>query len=200
MSNFTPVVAETMNESTIDAILGGTKIYENRISLFVFQRSVLDLLVNAFDPNALREYTNYCGELTRSLHVTANDDPEKILFKVPPLAVSPITTISDARSGGMTIASMLQYLEVQRERLTDTRGIYEATIGRAVRTPDMMERVVKPLVQLLSMFDRRLRIPTDDGVLLAGPDGLIPEQQLQQNSVAENTPTDDGFYEDDYID
>jgi hypothetical protein len=125
------------------------------ISEYQFQREVLDILENPFGKEALRHFAAYVGELTKPLNVVANDNRDQVLFTVPALVQTPVTTI--AYGSGMTAEGFMRTLnrdmELGGKRVNDK--IHDFMM-RMTQRPNYLETVIYPMQAILSRYGRRM--------------------------------------------
>lgn len=121
------------------------------ISEYQFQQEVLHILQNPFGQEALARYSMYVGELTKPLNVVANDNRENILFTVPALVQSPLTTI--AYGSGMTAEQFMNSLS--RDHELGGRGVIEKIrnfMMAMTQRPNYLQMVIYPIQQILGRY------------------------------------------------
>lgn len=130
------------------------------VSEYRFEREVLNLLVNPFNKEALRQYLPYVqGNLAYPLRVVDNQDMTKVLFTVPALLQTPITTIPVA--GGMSAEnffnSLKREMELGNPRVNDKICAF---MNRITKVPDYQKVVLEPLQAILKRYNRTFEVPT----------------------------------------
>lgn len=134
------------------------------ISEYQFEQEVLDILTFPFGKEALSRYMVYVGELTKPLNVVANDDRENILFTVPALVQSPITTVTTGK--GISAEQFMQSLN--RERDLGGRHITEKVrwfMMNMTKRPDYLQAVIYPIQHILKRYNRTMDpIPGVDNI------------------------------------
>lgn len=144
------------------------------ISEYQFQMEVLDILENPFGQDALTRYSTYVGELTKPLNVVDNHDREKVLFTVPALVQSPLTTM--AYGHGITAEQFMNSLS----RDIDLGGHHLIEKIRnfmmaMTRRPNYLEAVIYPIQQILARYDRKMvPLPGVDARHVPSPDPTVP--------------------------
>lgn len=121
------------------------------ISEYQFQQEVLSILQNPFGQEALARYSAYVGELTKPLNVVANDNRDQILFTVPALVQSPLTTI--AYGSGMTAEQFMNSLS--RDHELGGRGVIEKIrkfMMAMTQRPNYVHTVIYPIQNILAQY------------------------------------------------
>lgn len=141
--------------NALEVILEEEKRAMPVISEYQFQMEVLDILENPFGQEALHRYSTYVGELTKPLNVVDNNDRDKVLFTVPALVQSPMTTV--AYGQGITAEQFMNSLS----RDIDLGGHHLVEKVRnfmmaMTRRPNYLEMVIHPIQQILARYDRRM--------------------------------------------
>jgi len=131
------------------------------------------------------------GELTKPLNVVADDNRGQILFTIPALVQSPVTTI--ARGSGMTaevfFRSLSRDVELGGSRVNDK--IHDFMMHMTQR-PNYLETVIYPIQGVLSRYGRRM-------VELPGvPQGSV--NPALGASSGTPTPNQSSFSDDEYED
>ncbi len=135
----------------LDVILEEERRITPVISEYQFQQEVLGILQNPFGQEALSRYAMYVGELTKPLNVVANDNRDHILFTVPPLVQSPLTTI--AYGSGMTAEQFMNSLS--RDHELGGRGVIEKIrnfMMAMTQRPNYLQTVIYPIQQILAHY------------------------------------------------
>lgn len=138
-----------------EMILAGEQRRNPTITEALFEQEVLPILENPFGEDALAAYGRYVGELTKPLKVLDNEDLDKVLFTVPALVQSPVTTIPTGR--GMSAEMFLRSLS----RDVDLGGRHVNAkilnfMTHMTKVPDYVEVVIKPIQEILARYNRRL--------------------------------------------
>lgn len=175
---------EVLLGNAFDTILNSTQ-HIPTISEYQFTQHPLYLLRNPFDHGNLEQYLPYVGDLMRPLNVVDNQDRNRVLFTVPPLFVSPKTTVP--RTNGMNADQM--FVSLKREMELGGRGAPEKIAGfmRAItQAPDVQAVLIRPLREILHRYGMDFDVP---GVHVAEAQ---PNGQLAQP----HSSFGDGEYED----
>lgn len=169
-----------------DQIIDGATALEPRIGEAQFKQDILPLIEAPFDPQVLRQYQPYVGELTMPLHVLG-DDGETVLFTVPPLAPRPRPTV--AAGDNLTAANILKAMERQHD-LGDVNT--DEKIARYMMSitgfSDYYKVVIAPLAAILHRY----------GLTLKGPQGTTPAASETTREV--EAPAPSTSFTDDYED
>jgi len=165
---------EALLGESIQHILG----YDNyipRVTEYQFQQDVVFLLTNPFDRDNLNRYRQYVMELSRPLNVVDTHDQEKILFQVPPLMMSPITTIptGEGMSADNFFSSLKRDIELNNPHINDRIAAF---MQRITVVPNVKETVIIPLRAILNRYGLDFNIPglTAAPALAAAPTGEAP--------------------------
>lgn len=189
MSGIDPTVGNWLNEINDEAIR-----QEPRISEYQFQREVLTLLENPFDPNYVSRYQKYVGELTKPLNVISNEDSATILFTVPPLVLPPRPTI--ATGGGVTAENLFYHIE--REKELASRTINERITNFMMSITgfgNLVTDVIMPIRAILARYGRQMvSIPGIDSPLPDGSQAVPTQDTNVAGGSQESSFTDE--YED----
>lgn len=125
------------------------------ISEYQFEREVLGLLENPFTIESVQQYSIYVGELTKPLNVVSNSDRNEIMFTVPALVQSPITTIPTG--SGITADTFMRSLA--RDMELGGRGTNDKIamfMIHLTRRPDYLEVVLRPIQAILARYNRTM--------------------------------------------
>lgn len=125
------------------------------ITEYLFERAVLDILENPFGKDALQRYGQFVGELTKPMNVVDNHEQTKVLFTIPALVLSPITTIPTER--GMTADMFLKSLS--RDMDLGGRHVNEKIrqfMMSMTARPDYLETVIYPIQHILTRYGREM--------------------------------------------
>ena len=191
MSQQTKTHEELLLGDSLSVILEEERRAMPVISEYQFQREVLDILEDPFGQDALRHYSVYVGELTKPLNVVANDNREQVLFTIPAIVQSPITTI--ARNSGMTaevfFRSLNRDIELGGTRVNEKirQFMYNMT-----RRPNYVENVIYPIQAILARYGRKM-------VDLPGLDTTAVVNHASSVTVAPEQQTS-SFIDDEYED
>ncbi len=161
------------------------------ISEYQFQREVVDILANPFGEDALRQYAIYVGELTKPLNVVSNEDRNQILFTVPALVQSPVTTI--AYGSGMTAEAFMRTLN--RDVDLGGRRINQKIrdfMMQMTQRPNYLETVIYPIRDILARYGRQM-------VDLPGVPQMNQTNPVAGSSAPQST-SNSSFSDDEYED
>lgn len=161
---------------TFEIILGEAEAQAPRITEQQFEREVLDILANFHDPEWLIRYLPYVqGNFAYYLNVVDNNDHGKVLFTVPALLQSPVTTVPTGN--GMSAENFFKSLK----RDLDLGGKHVHTkvrdfMNRITEFPDYQKAVVEPLRDILARYGRTITPPRQEGQLGQPVPALAVEQ------------------------
>lgn len=141
--------------NSLETILNEQEHYMPLISEYQFQREVLDLLENLFDPHNLARYAMYVGELTKPLRVVSNENREQVLFQVPAIVQSPVTIIPSSTSipAENFFRSLQRDIDLGGHQVNNKITAYLHSIAKA---PDYVESVLRPLQDILTRYGRTM--------------------------------------------
>lgn len=173
---------------SFEQLLRGAEELLPRISEYMFEREVVDLLTNPFDEHFLHRYLAYVGELTKPLRVMSNDNPQQELFRVPAIAQSPNPTIGKIGGHGVTAEHYFRNLTREQElggrRVPD---LIRRFMSNITDVPNYRDAVILPIREILARYNRQM-------VAIPGIDTDIGTKVLTQE------PQGGGSYGDDYED
>lgn len=139
----------------VETILSASQELYPIISEYQFKRDVVDILVDPFSPEKLKQYSIFVGELTKPLRVVSDANPQELLFTVPALVQSPITTVP--KENGITTENFLRSLSRDIDlggRNLNTK--IEAFMLSITKVPNYLENVIKPINEILKRYDRQI--------------------------------------------
>lgn len=140
----------------LETLLSGAKHLEPKISEYQFQRSVLTLLENPFGKDVLAHYAEYVGELTKPLHVVADNDREEILFTVPALVQMPSPSMAMGKKG---ITADVFFFHLARDIELANRNVNDKIyqfMTSITKTPNYLETVIYPIQAILARYGRQM--------------------------------------------
>lgn len=144
-----------------------------KISEYQFQREVLDILSAPFTPEAQQRYAVYVGELTKPLQVVSNDAEQRVLFTVPPLVLSPRTSLPAIDS----ITADIYNQVLRRDKEMGMRGL-DAKLAdfmlNITTVPDYIQHVVAPILIILKQYGRELHLPNGEVLNAQGGETQVP--------------------------
>lgn len=188
------VVDNRLRPEMLQELAGPAKQFMPRVSETVFVNGVLDLICRPFDPTNLVSYAKYVADIMDPLVVVADNDPNTVLFTVPPLLPTPNTTIAQSERGGMSASAFLDYAAKEAERGADKNQLLDNFLKKSVRLPDIYTRVVRPLIEIAGRYNRTVIIDTPEGpheLSWAALNGNVTPQTLNK--------VDDDPYSDDMV-
>ena len=176
---------------SLEAILAATEADIPRISESRFINEVLPLLERPFYHQSMAAYTRYVHELTNPLRVTADNDPNEILFEVPPFIQT--TGVTMPAPGMPTTDTSLRNMYVEAERGVDVNPMVAQFMSRITRKPELQKTLLDPLKAILARYGRVIDISDEKNKLEAIAPELAP-----QVKVAEAAPSGDSSFTGEY--
>lgn len=190
MAGIDPTIGNWLEEINDGAIR-----MEPRISEYQFQKEVLTLLENPFDPTYISRYQKYVGELTKPLNVMSNEDNVTILFTVPPLVLPPRPTI--ATGGGVTAENLFYHIEREKELASWTINDRISSFLMSITGfGNLVTDVIMPIRHILARYGRRMvDVP---GIDIPLPDGtqVTPANPTATTPAGSSTSSFTDEYED----
>jgi len=169
MTSETKTYDQLILGNALDVILEEERRVMPVISEYQFQMEVLDILENPFGQDALYRYSLYVGELTKPLNVVDNNDRLRILFTVPALVQSPVTTIP--YGSGMTAEQFMNSLT--RDIELGGRNLIEKIrdfMMNMTRSPNYLQVVIYPIQEILARYNRQMvALPNGSPTMPATP-------------------------------
>jgi hypothetical protein len=158
---------------SLQAILDATEADIPRISESRFVNEVLPLLERPFYHQSMAAYTRYVKELTNPLRVTEDNDPNKILFEVPPFIQT--TGVTMPAPGMPTTDTTLRNLYVEAERGVDVNPVVAQFMSRITRKPELQKTLLDPLKAILERYGRTIDISDEKNKLEVIAPELAPQ-------------------------
>lgn len=140
----------------LTTLLEGARDLEPRISEYQFQRSVLSLLENPFGKDVLANYSEIVGELTKPLHVVADNNRDEILFTVPALVQMPSPSMALSKKG---ITADVFFFHLARDIELGSRTVNDKIyqfMTSITKTPNYLETVIYPIQAILARYNRKM--------------------------------------------
>lgn len=146
---------QLMLGDSLETILSQQEQLMPVISEYQFEREVLGLLENPFDAPSVQQYAIYVGELTKPLNVVDNNNRNQILFTVPALVQSPITTIPTG--SGITADTFMRSLnrdmELGGRQLNSKITEFMTAL---THKPNYLDVVIAPIQEILMRYNRQM--------------------------------------------
>lgn len=173
-------------EANLDTILAEEERNKPIVFEHEFINRVIPLLQRPFDESCYREYLTYVKDPTLALRVVSNEPEPKVLFEVPPLQPSTITTTTVSGSTA-SVSNLIDYVAVQRTRTTeDFEPIISEFLNKISISPNTQRDTYVEIGLILARYGKSF-LTNDSDV----SEGLV--------KIEPDHPTDDIFtdeYED----
>lgn len=141
------------------AIHSGIEARLPRVTESVFKTRVIPILEKIMVPAHRAAYQKIVVDLMFPLYVIDDNDKDKILHIVPPIARTPLTTVPQV-DGGLSVADVMYNMDRYRElnRLDIIDDTMRGYLDRITIMPNLVDDILLPIHRILQVYGRELDV------------------------------------------
>lgn len=179
-----------MADRTLSAIESASRSYYPRVRLSEFERKLIPILQEPFNPEALAVYRSFTHLQRVPILVVADNDVNEVIYEIPSLYSG---TIYSEHNGVM--GSLMRAAHREAERNPYLWDQINEVLPNCVvdRSGDYVNKVIIPILRILQDYNLKMIIPTEEGDAIVGYNSF----ELHGNTPQDDDPDDDGL---DYMD
>lgn len=179
-----------MANRSLAAIEAASRTYYPRVRLGEFERKIIPILQEPFNPEAMEVYRQFTAMQRVPILVVSDHDVNEVIYEIPSLYSG---TVYSEHNG--TMGSLMRAAHREAERNPYLWDQINEILPNCVidRSGDYVNKVIIPILRILQDYDLKMLIPTEEGDALVGYNSF----ELQNDSHQNEDPEDDGL---DYLD